>query len=403
MADAPLTMASVEAARALMVRMAGLLPTETVPLNEAHEHVLAEHVKAQRDQPPFAASAMDGYAVRSADTPGALRVIGESAAGLGFKGDVGRGEAVRIFTGAPLPRGADAILIQEDAKRDGDRIAAPHVEPGKHVRERGIDFKSGQTLLEAGAVLDGVAITLAAACGYGELNVRRWPRVGVLATGGELALPGAAAGADQIFESVSFGLTALVLAWGGNALRLDPVGDDEDEIAEMARDAVGACDVLVTIGGASVGDHDLVKPALKTLGLDLALERVNVRPGKPTWFGRIGECLVLGLPGNPASALVCAHLFLRPIIDGLLGRTPREAYLRARLTSALPANGPREHYLRARLAADQSAALTVTPFEAQDSSLMSVFQQSNALVRCAPHAEALEPGAIVDVLRLDRL
>jgi len=398
-----LVMASVEEARALMVRMAGLAPSQTVPMAECYERVLAEPIIAMRDQPPFDSSAMDGYAVREGDTPGVLSVIGESAAGNAYTRKVGRGQAVRIFTGAPVPDGADAIVIQEDAQRAGDQITTPGAAAGKHIRPRGGDFKVGDTLLSAGASLDGFAVTLAAASGHGEAMVRRWPRVCVLSTGDELVRPGGEAGPDQIYESVSYGLAPLMLAWGANALRLDPCSDDEDEIADVASGAFEECDLLVTIGGASVGDHDRVKPALAKLGLEVAIEKVNVRPGKPTWFGRVGEKLVLGLPGNPASALVCAHLFLRPILDGMLGRIRREALVRARLGSALPANGPREHYLRARLSVDDEARLTATPFEAQDSSLMRVFNDANALVRLKPDAPALETGALVDAMRLDRL
>lgn len=403
MAESPLVMASVDEARALMVRMAGLAPSEPIAIGEAYERVLAAPIIAARDQPPFDCSAMDGYAVRAADTPGELSVVGESAAGNAYTRKLAKGQAVRIFTGAAVPDGADTIVIQEDATRAGARIVAPATPPGKHIRPRGGDFRAGETLLPAGAPLDGVAATLAAASGAGEAIVRAWPRVGVLPTGDELVRPGAAAGRDQIYDSVSYGLAPLLLSWGANALRLDPCPDDEDAIVKTAQAAFAECDLLVTIGGASVGDHDRVKPALKRLGLKIAVERVSVRPGKPVWFGRAGDRLVLGLPGNPASALVCAHLFLRPILDGMLGRMRPDPFVRARLASALPANGPREHYLRARLSVDGEARLIVTPFEAQDSSLMRVFQDANALVRLMPNAPALEAGALVDVMRLDRM
>lgn len=403
MTDAPLIMGAVDEARALMVRIAGLSPSEPVPIAEAYERILAAPIVATRDQPPFDASAMDGYAVRSADLPGALSVVGESAAGAAYTRKLAKGQAVRIFTGAPVPDGADAIVIQEDVARDGDRVTAPAAPSGRHIRRRGGDFQAGDVLLPTGAPLDGIAATLAAASGQSEAIVRAWPRVAILPTGDELARPGADLRGDQIYDSVSHGLAPLILAWGANALRLDPCTDDEDEIADAAAAAFEDSDLLVTIGGASVGDHDRVKPALARLGLKLAVERVNVRPGKPVWFGRVGERLVLGLPGNPASALVCAHLFLRPVLDGMLGRTRPPMFTRAQLASALPANGPREHYLRARLSVVAEARLIATPFEAQDSSLMRVFQDADALIRLPPNAPASEAGALVDVMRLQRM
>ena len=403
MAD-PLDGASVDDSRArILSKLKSLTRDARVPLSDARGRVLSEDIVADRDQPPFAASAMDGYAVRARDTPGKLNVIGISSAGAGLARALQAGDAARIYTGAPIPDGADTIVIQEDVTRDGDVIAAPVTAPNRHIRVRGLDFTAGMTLLKAGALLDGVALAFAAAHGKAEVPVRARPRIAILATGDEIVAPGQTPGPHQIFESVSFGLAGLVEDWGGQALRLKARGDEIDALTEAAREGFEGCDLLVTIGGASVGDRDLVKPALKNLGLALEVERIAVRPGKPTWFGFTTFGPVLGLPGNPASALACAHLFLRPILARFLGRDPNVRFVRARLAAALPANGPREHYLRARLGADDEARVIVTPFEEQDSSLLSVFRDADALIRLAPKTPALAAGALVDVAPLGRI
>jgi molybdopterin molybdotransferase len=385
-----------------MLESVEVLGCEEELLDCALGRVLAQPVVAVRDQPPFAASAMDGYALRAADTPGNLEVIGESIAGAGFAKALGKNQAVRIFTGAPVPRGADAIAIQEDVRRAGDLIEAPQTARGRHIRAQGIDFVAGRTLLEAGSPLDGVALSLAAAGGRAALPVRRRPRIALISTGDEIVAPSARIEPDQIYESVSFGLAGLIQAWGGEPRRLAPRGDDERLIADAAREAFQHCDLMITIGGASVGEHDLVKPALKALGLVLEVDKVSVRPGKPTWFGRTSQGLVLGLPGNPASALVCAFLFLRPILDKMLGRARKDGFAPALLMDPLPPNGPREHYVRARMSIGKDARACVSPFEQQDSSLLSIFQDSNALIRLEPNAPALEAGALVETLWLDR-
>lgn len=389
---------SVEDARARMLARAAALPSETVPLAKADGRTLAETVSAIRDQPPFDASAMDGWAVRRADVGEAttLRIVGESAAGRGHEPTLQPGEAVRIFTGAPVPAGADLVVIQEEATRQGDQVRLGPARSNNNIRPRGGDFRAGTVLLEAGARLDPWRLSLAAAAGRADLTVARRPRVAVLATGEELAAPGAAAGPFQIYESGSVGLLAMLSRWGAAATRLAPTGDDEAAIAAAVRDI--EADVIVTVGGASVGDYDLVKPALATLGLELDVETVNVRPGKPTWFGRLADGrLVLGLPGNPASAFVCAELFLRPLVLGLQGATTPYRMTTARLAAPLPANGPREHWMRARLGPGG-----VTPFPDQDSSLVTVFAAADALLRRLPGAEAAAVGEVVDVLRLER-
>jgi molybdopterin molybdotransferase len=396
-----MSLPSVEDARARMLAWAQALPTETVPLAQAAGRTLAEDVEAVRDQPPYPASAMDGWALAAADAPASLKIIGESAAGRPFAGRLGRGEAVRIFTGAAVPPGADTVVIQEDARRVRDEVEVPSARPGDNVRPAGCDFRGGQTLLRRGMKLDAWRLSLAAAAGRGELAVSRRPRVSFLSTGEEIIDPGSAAGPYQIFDSGTAALVALAGAWGGLATRLKPVGDDVAATAGAVRAA--ECDLIVTIGGASVGDHDLVKPALAALGLELAVESVNVRPGKPTWFGKLADGRrVLGLPGNPASALVCAELFLHPLVAAMQGAPPDLTLTPVRARARFPANGAREHWMRARITALGDGALGAEAFADQDSSLVSVFASADALVRRPAGAPALEAGGLVEALLLPR-
>jgi molybdopterin molybdotransferase len=389
-------------ARAAMLAAVTPLGQERVPLDVALGRVLAEPVTASRDQPPFSVSAMDGYAIRAGDTPGVLTVVGEAAAGRGFAGTCEAGMAIRISTGAAVPSGADTIVMQEDAHHDGNRVTVPAAAPGKHIRPRAGDFAAGAVLLAAGRRLDGVAVSLAAASGAAHLPVMRAPRIAILSSGDELAAPGSVPGPFQIYDSGTYGIAALVRGWGGAARRLAVERDDVNAIAAAAAQGLRDSDLLVVLGGASVGDHDHARPALMQLGLELAVEKIAVRPGKPTWFGVTPSGPVLGLPGNPASALVCAALFLRPLIEAMLGCDPAACapFRRAHLARPVPANGPREHYLRARLDSEEGR-LTVRAFEDQDSSLISVFAAANALIRLAPDAPAVEQGALVDVLLLD--
>jgi molybdopterin molybdotransferase len=393
-------LASVEQARAAMLAQIAPLQSERVPLDAALGRTLAENIVARGSQPPFDASAMDGWAVRAVDAPGLLRVVGESAAGKAYPNALGPGQAVRIFTGAPVPADADAVILQEDATHEGDRVRVPAVE-NTNIRPKGMDFAAGETLLAQGTRLDGVALALAAAAGVDPIAVARRPRVTVLATGDELAAPGGPIAPDQIFESVSFGIVALARSWGADAQRLAAAGDTQEAlIAALRRGAES--DVVITIGGASVGDYDLVKPAAKTLGAELIVESVAVRPGKPVWFARGKGACYFGLPGNPASALVCAHLFLRPILAALQGGDAVMHFARARLASPLPKNGGREHYIRSHVSSDAQGQAIVTPHESQDSARLVVFQNANALLRLAPNAAALEAGALVEVLPLNR-
>ncbi|PYE81375.1 gephyrin-like molybdotransferase Glp [Pseudoroseicyclus aestuarii] len=373
------------------------LPVEEVPLTKALGRVLARPLAARHAQPPFDASAMDGYALRDADAQqGAqLRVIGQSAAGHPFAGSLGAGEAVRIFTGAPVPQGADRVLLQEDVEAHGDSVTLTGAIPqGRHIRPAGNDFSLGDAL-EAPRILAPADIALAAAMGHAVLPVIRRPDVAILATGDELVPPGRPLAPGQITASNSYGLHALIAQAGGHP-RLLPIADDSLEgLAQSFALAQGA-DLIVTIGGASVGDHDLVAQAAGAAGVDLAFHKVAMRPGKPLMAGRMQGAAMIGLPGNPVSAMVCGHVFLVPVLRAMLGLpaapAPRQTMP---LAEALPANGPREHYLRARIEGGQ-----VQPLPRQDSALLSVLAQSDALIVQPPGAGASAPGEMAQVIAL---
>ena len=382
-------------------------PAERVGLRAAYGRTLAADVPALRLQPPAALSAMDGYAVRAADlaAPGArLRLVGASAAGHGFSGAVGPGETVRIFTGAPLPPGADAVLMQEDAEADGSQVVARISVPAdRHVRAAGIDFKPGDTLLKAGRRLGAGEIALAAAMNHADLPVVRQPRVALLATGDELVLPGSPVGPDQIVASNTFAVAAYVESAGGTIIDLGIARDDMSALVAGVEGArAAAADILVTVGGASVGDHDLVKPALAAQGMELGFWRIAMRPGKPLLHGRLGPMSILGLPGNPVSAIVCGLLFLRPLVRAMSGdRAPAlDLAEPAVLGASVKANDVRQDFLRATLHRRDDGVLIATPFKAQDSSLLSVLSQAQALLVRAPHAPAAEAGTSCRILRL---
>jgi molybdopterin molybdotransferase len=400
---------SVHEARRLMLEKAQRLGSERVELAAAHGRVLAKSVIANRDQPPFFAAAMDGYAMQSSDlspTGAVLLVIGESAAGGGFDRPVAAGQCVRIFTGAPLPRDCDLVIVQESVRREGNLARMPaDIGTSRHIRPQGGDYLQGTVLLTPGERLDAWRLSLAASAGAAVLDVARRPRVAVLSTGDELVEPGQVPQPNQIYNSGSHAICALVETWGAQALRLHCAADKIEDITA----AVSGLDVdlILTLGGASVGDHDLVKPAMVILGLDLMVQTIAIRPGKPTWFGKLQDGRrVLGLPGNPASALVCAQLFLRPLIQAMLGQQPGPDIETAHLASALPAlgtsGGPREHWSRADLETRQGQ-LWVRPFRDQDSSLVTVFAEARALMRQEANGEGLDQGAIVEIVRLDRL
>jgi len=385
----------------------GVVPVapESVDLLGAVDRVLVDDAVATLTQPPFDASAMDGYAVRAADVadvPATLRVIGESNAGGPFDGAVGGGEAVRIFTGASVPHGTDTVVIQENTTRAGDDVTVRETPAtGANIRRAGGDFRAGDLLLPAGRLLDASAITLAAAGGHASLNVRRRPRVAILATGDELVEPGGHLASGQIISSNPYGLAALVRRFGGEPALLGIAGDDMTALRAKLEAAADA-DVLVTIGGASVGDRDLVKPALEAYGTTLDFWKVAIRPGKPMLFGRRGNMRVLGLPGNPLSCLIAARVFLVPLLFALLGR--RDAPLKERaavLTHDVPANGPRQYYMRATEVGGSDGLPRVTSLAVQDSAHMSALVAADVLIVRPPEAPAASAGDVVPVLPLD--
>ena len=374
------------------VRAAAVTPSQTIALGRAMNRVLAQPVMAVRDQPPFDAAAMDGYAV--GDGMGPFTVIGESVAGRRFAGKVDAGEAVRIFTGGAVPDGAVRVIMQEHARRDGNRLLWLGTAADKtNIRPRGQDFHAGEAVLTAGRRLDPWALALTAAAGRGQAVVRVKPRIAVLCNGNELVPPGQAPHDDQVFDCVSFAMLGLIEQWGGTADLLGIAPDNPRAIAEAV--AAVKADLIVTVGGASKGDHDYVKQAMADYRLDLAFASVNMRPGKPVWFGSLADGMpVLGLPGNPGAAFVGAQLFLKAFIEAALGMPPSEPEM-ARLTHDLPANGPRETFLRA-VAVDGEVA----PHGSQDSSLVAAFARSNALIYRPGSDGRRRAGDEVTILRL---
>jgi len=399
-------LALMPVADALSAILAGAepLPEEMVALDAAYHRTLARDLAALRTQPPLAMSAMDGYAVRSADATkvGArFNVIGEVAAGR----PVGAGEAVRIFTGGVVPDGADGIVIQEDTEVDGSQITITEATSrGRHIRPAGVDFNKGDVLLKGGSRLTDRDLSLAAGMNYPELAVRRRPRVAVLATGDELVMPGSQPGPGQIVYSNGYALRALARAEGADTIDLGIAADTVEATTQGIRRARDSgADILITTGGASVGDHDLVKQSLEAEGVTMAFWRIAMRPGKPMMHGRLGGMRVIGLPGNPVSSYVCAFLFLVPLIRSLSGRAtihhPRETALLGR---DLSPNDQREDYLRARLEARADGLLIATPVSHQDSSLLGNLAAARALVVRPAFAPAANAGSSCDILRLPR-
>ena len=400
-----MSMISVEQALGHVLAGVAKLGTEAVSVADAHGRVLAANVASRVTQPPSDVSAMDGYAVRAEDVatvPVTLTQIGESAAGSRFSGSIGPGQAARIFTGAPVPDGADAIVIQEDTEADGDAILINEVPvPGRYIRRAGLDFKQGDVLLPAGSLITARDVSLASAMNIPWLNVVRKPRIAILSTGDELVMPGEPLGPDQIISSNSLGMGALVTAMGGEPINLG-IARDEPASLKSFLEGVRGADMLVTIGGASVGDYDLVKSVLGEEGLDMNFSSVAMRPGKPLIFGRIHDRPMLGLPGNPVSAGVTSVLFLRPAIEVMLGldreAAPPET---ARLGRDVVANDHRQDYLRSRLSVGRDGDLTATPFEVQDSSMLALFAKADCLVVRPPNAAAATAGTRVEIVRLE--
>ncbi len=396
---------SVDEALARILSGAHRLEAETVPLGQAGGRVLANDLYAKRQQPPFAASAMDGYAVRAADVahvPVMLRLVGQSAAGHAFSGTVNPGEAVRIFTGAPMPDGADSVVIQENTVPGGERVEVIEtITHGKNIRKAGLDFNEGDLLLQTGRILDPAALALAASANHPMLAVVRRPRVAILATGDELVSPGENYRADQIIASNSYGLAEIVREAGGIPIDLGIAEDRLEALSEALDEAVAAtADVLVTLGGASVGDHDLVQPALAARGMVLDFWKIALRPGKPLMFGYLNGMKILGLPGNPVSSLICAHIFLAPLLRAWTGRSHEPDLRVAVLETDMGTNDQRQDYVRARVVKSKSGTLVATPFAVQDSSMLKFLADANGLIIREPHAPAAKAGSTCTVLML---
>src|SRR6478736_4586422 len=377
-----------------------------ISLDQAYHRVLARDVAARRTQPPQAMSAMDGYAVRAADAAAinsGLTVIGEVAAGRPFAGTVGAGEAVRIFTGGVVPGGADAVVIQEDTVADGKRITIKEAAiAGRHIRPAGVDFREGDVLLRKGARLTERDLALAAGMNYPQLGVRRRPKVAILATGDELVIPGTTPGHGQIVYSNGYALHALARSEGADTIDLGVAADTlEATTAGIGRARESGADILITTGGASVGDHDLVQQALRDEGTSMAFWKIAMRPGKPMMNGQLGAMRVIGLPGNPVSSYVCGFLFMVPLIRALSGRSDvHHAHETALLGRDVAGNDMREDYLRARLEMRRNGDLVATPVDNQDSSLLANLAAARALVVRPPFASAARQGSVCEILRL---
>ena len=401
-------MIPVREARSRIVAALPLMPAETVAVNAAAGRVLAEDAIARRTQPPFDVSAMDGWACRQSDLvniPAKLKPVGQAAAGGRHDGTVGSGECVRIFTGAPLPDGADAIVIQEDADLVDNVLTIREApKPGQWIRRAGLDFAEGQGLLQAGRLLGPADVALAAAMNLPWLQVRRKPRIAVLATGDELTRPGEPIGPNQIVSSNNIGLSALIEASGGSAVDLGIARDTEADLRAKAAAAAG-CDLLLTLGGASVGEHDLIHKILGGGGVGIDFWNIAMRPGKPLMFGRAdfgkaGSVPLLGLPGNPVSALVCGYNFVVPALRAMLGLDWEIRFDMAVAGENLSENDRREDYLRATLSRREDGQLVATAFSRQDSSMLRRLSDADCLIVRPPHAPALTAGAAVPILRL---
>lgn len=390
-------MISVEEATARVLALATPLGTEEIPLQSALGRVLAAPVIAQLTQPPFDASAMDGYAVRSADIPGTLRLIGEAAAGHPWTGTAAPGTTIRIFTGAPVPTGYDRVVIQENVQRDGDQIIIPEAGPNLNIRLQGNDFKSGSEFFPR-ARLSPANLGLIAAMNVARITVSRRPRVAILAGGDELVTPGSALRPGQIVSSNDIAIGALAEEVGAETTIL-PIARDTEESLRQGFAAASGHDLIVTIGGASVGDHDLIAKVASDLGLQRSFYKLAMRPGKPLMAGHLNQSAMLGLPGNPVSAIVCGILFMQPLLRAMQGLPSELPLLRARLGCSLPAEGNRRHYQRAMLKAGQDIP-AITPFQDQDSARLSILSEADALLVRDADDPAREAGEIVHYLPL---
>ncbi len=391
----------VDEALSRILKTAIVLPAESVALDHALGRVVAKPIMAKRDQPPFAASAMDGYAIRYEDSQKPLRVVGVAAAGHGFKGLVKPGHAVRIFTGAPLPRGADTVVIQENVAVEGESVRVSEWPGlGRNIRPRGLDFHKGAILVPGSTILNARDIGLAASGNNAFIRVRRMPVVAVLTTGDELVLPGYKARADQITSSNNHALLAFAKALGARVINLGIIPDNLRSITAAIRKADKA-DILITTGGASVGDHDFVQQALREAGVKIDFWKIAMRPGKPFMFGTKGKLRVLGLPGNPVAALVCAQLFLKPLISAMLNLSVEQPSHTAILTADLPANDQRQDYLRASLQIAPDGTRRVAAAPKQDSSMQRNMRDAQCLIVRKPFETAAKTGDVVDILLLN--
>lgn len=400
-------MALIPVDEALARLLDGAKPKGAVatPLSEAAGRVLADDVRARRTQPPFDASAMDGYAVRWSDiatVPATLRIIGQAPAGRPYQGDVGPGQAVRIFTGAPVPNGADTVVIQENTSpAEAEVLVRETTAKGRNIRPRGLDFAEDELLLEKGRLLDAAALSLAAAGNHAQLPVVGRPLVALIATGDELLPPGSEPGDGQIIASNAYGVAAIARLAGAEVLDLGIAPDDVGAISVLVRRALDAnADVIVTLGGASVGDHDLVHEVLTGEGMQLDFWKLAMRPGKPLMFGRLGETSCIGLPGNPVASLVCSHLFLRPLIARLAGSHWAPKLHEAILETSMPANDLRQDYVRGVVHEMPDGSLRASAFTVQDSSMLRTLATANALIVREPFAPAADAGAACRVIRL---
>ncbi|GAA6212171.1 molybdopterin molybdotransferase MoeA [Hyphomicrobiales bacterium 4NK60-0047b] len=405
-----MSLISVADAQARMIAKGQLMATENLPLELCAGRVTSEDVLAKITQPPFDASAMDGYAVRSVDCtslPQSFKLIGESSAGHPFSGELSAGNAVRIFTGAVVPSGADAIAIQEDCDRpDDENVVVKEVSPpGKFIRVAGYDFHEGDELVTKGTTLGYRHLALLASMNVASVEVYKKPKVAIIATGDELVSPGEVLSTGQIISSIPFGMKHLLEKAGAEAHCLGIAKDDLQSLSDIlstAKDPQNEFDIIVTIGGASVGDHDLVQEALKLAGMELDFWRIAMRPGKPLMVGSLNNQSIVGVPGNPVSALICSEIFVVPLIRSMLGHSsPIKVTSQAVLQNEVSSNGPRKHYMRSFFWVDDKGQQRVKCVENQDSSLQATFAFSNCLIVRAPHSDTANQGELVDIYPLD--
>ncbi len=405
-----MSLLSVADAQDRLVAKGRLMATETLPLDLCSNRIAAKNISAEITQPPFAASAMDGYALIHSDCsslPSSFNVVGESSAGHPFQGKITAGQAVRIFTGAVVPEGADAIAIQEDCDRlDETTVSVREVyQPGKFIRSAGYDFHVGEELVSKGTAINYRHLALLASMNVGSIEVLKKPKVAIIATGDELVFPGEALADGQIISSIPFGMKELLNQAGADAHCLGIAKDNLaslDELIQKVKAPENNFDIIVTIGGASVGDHDLVQEALKQAGMKLDFWRIAMRPGKPLMVGSLGEKSIVGVPGNPVSALICAEMFVVPLIRSMLGSSSAiKPTKTAILKNEISSNGERKHYMRGFYWLDENGQLRVECLENQDSSLQATFAFSNCLIVREPHSSAASGGEYVNIHMLD--